>query len=226
MIDVYYWTTPNGHKIIIFLEEAQLEYRIIPVNITRSEQFQEEFIKVSPNNKIPAIVDDYPSDNNGPYALFESGAILQYLAEEAGSFLPKDLRGRFETLKWLTWQVANLGPMSGQNHYFSRYANEIVPHAKERYQKITAHLYSVLDKQLRGKEFIIGDEYTIADMAVYPWVVSDVKDAIDLNDFPDIRRWYELIAQRPAVIRAYEKADVINEEYSIDDQGKKALFAV
>lgn len=224
MIDLYYWTTPNGHKITIFLEEAQLKYQIKPVNITRSEQFHEDFLKISPNNKIPAIVDHNPSDKNGPLAVFESTVILQYLAEEAGSFLPKNLRGRIETLKWLTWQVANLGPMSGQNHYFSRYANEKIPQAIERYQQITKHLYGILDKQLQGKKFMIGEEYTIADMAIYPWVVSDQKDAIDLNEFSAIKAWHETIADRPAVKRAYAKADEINQEAKIDEEGRKALF--
>jgi GST-like protein len=212
MIDLYYWTTPNGHKITICLEEVELPYQIKPVDITRDEQFEEQFLKISPNHKIPAIIDNEPSDHQGPLSLFESAAILIYLAEETGSFLPKNLRGRFETIQWLNWQVANLGPMAGQNHYFLRYANEKVPHAMDRYQSITEELYEILNKELQVKEYIAGNEYTIADMAIYPWVVSDQTDIINLEHFPAVKTWMETINERKAVIRAYEKAQEINPE--------------
>ncbi len=223
MIDLYYWTTPNGHKITVFLEEAGLEYRLNPVNITRGEQFQEEYLKISPNNKIPAIVDWNPADNNGPLAVFESGAILQYLADKTGRFCPKDLRGRTEVRKWLIWQVANLGPMSGQHHYFSQFADEKIPQAIKRYEDQTRHLYEVLNRQLRGKEYVTGAQYTIADMAIYPWAVSDERQIVNGN-FPEVQRWHDRMMSRPAVQRAYRKAEKINSNPQIDEEGKKALF--
>jgi GSH-dependent disulfide-bond oxidoreductase len=208
MIDLYYWTTPNGHKIPIFLEEAELPYTIHPINIDKGEQFQPSFLQISPNNRIPAIVDREPIDCGEPISVFESGAILQYLAEKTGKFLPADLRGRMETMQWLFWQVGGLGPMLGQNHHFTQYAPEKIPYAIQRYLKETERLYGVLDKQLTNREYITG-EYSIADMAAYPWIVHHSSQQIDLNAFPNVKRWFESIQSRPAVKRAYAKAEGI-----------------
>lgn len=209
MIDLYYWTTPNGHKISIFLEEANLPYKIIPINISQGEQFTPDFLQKSPNNKIPAIIDQAPVDNGHPISIFESGAILLYLADKTRQFLSQDIRIRNETLEWLFWQVGGLGPMAGQNHHFSKYAPEVVPYAIDRYLKETTRLYSVLDKQLHHKEFIAG-EYSIADIACYPWIVPHEMQGQNLNDFPNIKRWFHNIESRPAVKRAYARAKEIN----------------
>ncbi len=204
MIDLYYWPTPNGDKIAIFLEEANLEYRLIRVDIFKNEQFAPEFLQISPNNKIPAIVDYNPSDKGQPVSIFESGAILLYLAEKTGLFLPQNFRARLEAVQWLFWQVAGLGPMSGQNHHFSRYAPERIPYAIDRYVKETTRLYNVLEKRLVGREFLIGD-YSIADMAIYPWIALYEWQSQNINDFPEIKRWLLSIQKRPAVQRAYAK---------------------
>ncbi|CAH1683454.1 disulfide reductase [Hyphomicrobiales bacterium] len=208
MIDVYYWTTPNGHKITIFLEEAGLPYRIYPVNIGKGEQFSPDFLKIAPNNRIPAIVDHEPADGGAPVSLFESGAILLYLAEKIHRFIPSEIRGRSEVLQWLFWQMGGLGPMAGQNHHFSNVAPEKIPYAIERYVKETARLYGVMDKRLTDRPFLAGD-YSIADMACYPWVVPHERHGQRLQDFPNVERWFKTIAERPAVIRAFEKADAI-----------------
>jgi GSH-dependent disulfide-bond oxidoreductase len=208
MIDLYYWMTPNGHKIPIFLEEAELPYTIHPINISKGDQFQPAFLQISPNNRIPAIVDQNPIDNNEPISVFESGAILQYLAEKTGKFLPADIRGRVETMQWLFWQVGGLGPMLGQNHHFNQYAPEKIPYAIQRYIKETERLYGVLDKQLQDREYIVG-EYSIADMAVYPWTVAHKSQEIDLNNFPNVKRWFKSMQNRPAVKRAYAQAETI-----------------
>src|SRR5204863_8161648 len=170
MLDVHYWTTPNGHKITIFLEETGLPYKLIPVNIGKGEQFKADFLGVSPNNRIPALVDHAPAGGGKPIAVFESGAILLYLAEKTGQFIPKDLRGQVQVLEWLMWQMGGLGPMAGQNHHFNVYAPEKLPYAIDRYVRETSRLYAVLDKRLRKRDFIVGKQYTIADMASYPWV--------------------------------------------------------
>ncbi len=208
MIDLYYWTTPNGHKITIFLEEADLPYTIHPINIGKNDQFNPEFLKISPNNKIPAIVDDEPATGDA-ISVFESGAILQYLADKTGHFLPTDLHPRVEVLQWLNWQVGGLGPMLGQNHHFSKYAPEKIPYAIERYVTETARLYGVLNHQLEGQDYIAGD-YSIADMACYPWIVPHEGQGQDLNDFPHVKRWFETMRARPAVVAAYEMAQAIN----------------
>jgi GSH-dependent disulfide-bond oxidoreductase len=209
MIDLYYWTTPNGHKITIFLEESELPYTIHPINIGKGDQFQPSFLQISPNNRIPAIVDQDPVDGSSPITVFESGAILQYLAEKTGRFLSADVRGRVETMEWLFWQMGGLGPMLGQNHHFAQYAPEKIPYAINRYIKETERLYGVLNKQLSEKEFITG-EYSIADMAAYPWIVSHKLQQINLTDFPNIQRWFESLQNRPAIKRAYAKAKEIN----------------
>lgn len=223
MIELHYWTTPNGHKVSIFLEEAGLDYKIVPVHIGRGEQFTPEFLKIAPNNRIPAIVDRNPIGGGEPIALFESGAILTYLAEKTGQFLSTDVRGRYETLQWLFWQMAGLGPMAGQNHHFSQYAPEKIPYAIDRYRNETNRLYGVLDKQLADREFIVGD-YSIADMASYPWIVPYERQGQKLEDFPNLQRWFEAIAARPAVQRAYAKAQAINSAPTVDDEAKKVLF--
>ncbi|HUJ01502.1 MAG TPA: glutathione binding-like protein [Usitatibacter sp.] len=209
MIDLYYWTTPNGHKITLFLEETGLEYKIHPVNIGKGEQFAPEFLKISPNNRIPAIVDHAPADGGKPISVFESGAILLYLAGKTGRFIPKDLRGQVTTLEWLMWQMAGLGPMAGQNHHFASYAPEKIPYAIERYVKETSRLYAVLDKRLAGRGFIAGREYTIADMACYPWIIPD-RQGQDIENFPNLKRWHASIKARPATARAYALVKQVN----------------
>jgi GSH-dependent disulfide-bond oxidoreductase len=209
MIDLYYWTTPNGHKISIFLEEAEQAYRIHPINIGKGDQFQPFFLQISPNNRIPAIVDHEPADGGEPISVFESGAILQYLAEKTGKFLSTNMRERLETMQWLFWQVGGLGPMLGQNHHFTQYAPEQIPYAINRYLKETERLYGVLDKQLSNREYITG-KYSIADMAAYPWIVPYERQQINLNDFSNVKRWFDSIQNRPAVKRAYAKAEAIN----------------
>jgi len=210
MIDLHYWTTPNGHKISLFLEEAGLPYKIFPVNIGQNDQFKPEFLKISPNNRIPAIVDHEPADGSGPLSVFESGAILLYLAEKTGKFLVKDLRGRQETLEWLFWQVGGLGPMAGQNHHFNRFAPEKIPYAITRYINETARLYGVLDRRLEGRDFVSGRDYSIADMAIYPWIVSHKFQEQNLDDFPNVKRWFDSIASRPATVRAYALVEQVN----------------
>ncbi len=223
MIDLHYWTTPNGHKITIFLEEAGLPYRIFPVNIGRGEQFEKAFLEISPNNKIPAIVDHEPGDGEGPLPVFESGAILLYLAEKIGRFIPEDVRGRMEAIEWLFWQMGGLGPMAGQNHHFSQYAPEKIPYAIERYVKETSRLYGVLDRRLEDREFVAGD-YSIADMAIYPWIVPHERQGQNLADFPNVARWFEKVGTRPAVKRAYEIAAKINPAPTVTEESKKILF--
>lgn len=226
MIDLYYWTTPNGHKITMFLEETGMEYKIIPVQIGKGEQFKPEFLKISPNNRIPAIVDHAPKfklDSRKEFSLFESGAILLYLAEKSGKFLSSDLQKRYETLEWLFWQMAGLGPMLGQNHHFTQYAPEKIPYAVERYVKESARLYAVLNQQLEGREFITG-EYSIADMACYPWIVQYEKQQQKLTDFPNIKNWFERIQAKPATLRAYAKAKEINTAPTVNEEAKKILF--
>lgn len=224
MIDLHYWTTPNGHKITLFLEETGLPYTIFPVNIGKGEQFKPEFLEVAPNNRIPAIVDHAPVDGGAPVPVFESGAILLYLAEKTGQFIPNTLRGRVDTLQWLFWQMGGLGPMAGQNHHFNNYAVEKITYAVDRYVRETARLYKVLDRRLEGREFIAG-EYSIADMACYPWVVPYERQGQDLNDFSNLQRWFDAIRQRPATARAYALADEINTAPSVsDEESRKILF--
>ena len=223
MIELYYWTTPNGHKITIFLEESATPYQIVPVNISIGEQFGPQFLQIAPNNRIPAIIDRAPGDGSGPLSLFESGAILLYLAEKTGRFLPAELHGRAEVLQWLFWQMAGLGPMAGQNHHFSNYAPEKIPYAIERYQKETNRLYGVLDRRLADREFIAG-AYSIADMATYPWIVPYERQGQRLEDFPHLKRWFEAIRARPAVERAYQRAQQINTAQTVTEEAKKILF--
>jgi GST-like protein len=223
VIDLYYWPTPNGHKITIFLEEAGLDYQIIPINIGAGEQFQADFLKISPNNRMPAIIDREPADGEEPISLFESGAILLYLAEKTGQFLPSDLRKRKSVLEWLFWQMGGLGPMAGQNHHFSQYAPEKIAYAIDRYVRETNRLYGVLNRQLEGKEYIAG-EYSIADMACYPWIVPYERQQQKLEDFPHLKRWFEAIQSRPAVMRAYQKGEPFANRPVITEESRKILF--
>lgn len=223
MIDLYYWTTPNGHKITIFLEETGLPYKIKPVNIGKGEQFMPDFLAISQNNRIPAIVDNEPAGGGKPISVFESGAILQYLAEKTGKFLPSDLRGRTEVMQWLFWQMGGLGPMLGQNHHFRNYIGEKIPYAIERYVKETERLYGILDERLADREFVAG-EYSIADMACYPWIVLHDRQGQNLDDFPNIKRWLETIQRRDAVQRAYAIAQTINTGQTMTEEAKKILF--
>jgi GSH-dependent disulfide-bond oxidoreductase len=226
MIDLYYWTTPNGHKVTMFLEEAGLEYRVNPVNIGKGEQFAPEFLRVSSNNRIPAIVDDAPQDGGAPVPVFESGAILLYLAEKTGRFIAKDIRGRVEVLQWLFWQMGGLGPMAGQNHHFNVYAPEKIPYAIDRYVKETNRLYGVLNKRLADRAFVAGDDYTIADMASYPWIVPYERQGQRLEDFRNLKRWFEAIKARPATVRAYDLVQKVNPQAGqpMGEEEKKVMF--
>lgn len=224
MIELYYWPTPNGHKITLFLEEAGLEYTIKPVNIGAGDQFNPEFLKFSPNNRMPAIIDRAPADGGEPISIFESGAILLYLAEKTGKFIGSDVRSRFNTIQWLMWQMGGLGPMAGQNGHFGVYAPEKIEYAINRYVNETNRLYGVLNKQLEGRAFIAGD-YSIADMACYPWIVPHEAHKQNLDDFPHLKRWFESIAARPATIRAYEKGgEVRSYAAPMTDEQRKVLF--
>jgi GST-like protein len=223
MIDLYYWPTPNGHKITIFLEETGIDYRLHPVHIGRGEQFKPDFLKISPNNRMPAIVDHAPQGGGDPISVFESGAILLYLAEKSGKFIPADIRGRVEVLQWLFWQMAGLGPMAGQNHHFVTYAPEKLPYAMTRYINETSRLYAVLDRRLADREYVAGD-YSIADMAAYPWIVPYKRQQQDLDDFPNLKRWFGAIRTRPAVVRAYETGATISSKPVVDEDAKKFLF--
>jgi GST-like protein len=223
MIDLHYWTTPNGHKVTIFLEESGLPYRIVPVNISKGDQFKPDFLSISPNNRIPAIVDQKPKDGGKPISVFESGAILLYLAEKTGKFLSNESRRKVEITQWLFWQMAGLGPMAGQNHHFSQYAPKKIPYAIDRYVKETNRLYGVLNNRLADRAFLAG-EYSIADMASYPWIVPWKRQGQNLDDFPHLKRWFETIRARPATVRAYQKADQINTQPTVSEESKSLLF--
>lgn len=223
MIELYYWTTPNGHKITIFLEEVGLPYSLFPINIGAGDQFKPEFLKISPNNRIPAIIDRQPADGGEPISVFESGAILLYLAEKTGKLIPASIRDRVEVLQWLFWQMGGLGPMAGQNHHFTQYAPEKIPYAIDRYVNETGRLYAVLDKRLSDREFVAG-EYSIADIAIYPWIVPYERQNQKLEDFPNLQRWFETIKARPATIRAYEKAEAFKEQAISPEQARELLF--
>ncbi|MEN2978340.1 glutathione binding-like protein [Tistrella bauzanensis] len=226
MIDLYYWPTPNGHKITMFLEEAGLDYTIHPVDISAGDQFKPDFLAFSPNNRMPAIIDHAPADGGEPLTVFESGAILLYLAEKTGRFLPgpTDPRGRKTVTEWLFWQMGGLGPMAGQNHHFGLYAPEKIPYAITRYVNETNRLYGVLDRRLNGRAFIAGDDYTIADMAAYPWIVPWKRQQQQLDDFPNLRRWFDTIRARPATLSAYEKGEPLANRPTVTEAGKSILF--
>jgi GST-like protein len=226
MIELFYWPTPNGHKITLFLEEAKLPYAIKPINIGKGDQFHADFLKISPNNRMPAIIDQAPADGAKPISVFESGAILLYLAGKTGKFIPGDLRAQVECIEWLFWQIGGLGPMAGQNHHFSQYAPEKIPYAIERYVKETSRLYGVLNKRLAGRDFICGKQYTIADMASYPWILWE-RQSQQPADFPHLARWHAAIKARPATARAYARAKQVNPGQTpsvSDEQSRKILF--
>jgi GST-like protein len=225
MIELYYWPTPNGHKITMYLEETGLPYKIFPVNIGAGDQFKPEFLAISPNNRMPAIIDRAPTDGGQPISIFESGAILTYLGEKTGKLLSADVRVKYDTLQWLFWQVGGLGPMAGQNHHFAIYAPEKLPYAITRYVNETNRLYGVLNKRLADREFIAGD-YSIADIASYPWIVPYERQGQKLEDFPHLKRWFEAIRARPATERAYAIAKQVNPDAGgiRTEEQKKVLF--
>ena len=225
MIDLYFWTTPNGYKVSLALEEMGLPYRIVPINIGKGEQFAPQFLKIAPNNRIPAIIDNDPKGGGAPVSLFESGAILLYLAEKTGKFIPADLRGRAEVLQWLFWQMGGLGPMAGQNGHFAVYAPEKIPYAIERYTKETNRLYGVLNKRLADREFVAGD-YSIADMASYPWIRPFQSHGQNLADFPNLKRWFDTIGARSAAKKAFEGASdpYAPTQTAISEDARKILF--
>ena len=224
MIDLHYWTTPNGHKVTIFLEEAEIPYKIVPVDIRTGDQFLPDFLKIAPNNRIPAIVDHAPIGGRDPISVFESGAILLYLAEKTGQYiLPRDEQHRVDVLQWLFWQMGGLGPMAGQNHHFVQYAPEKIPYAIDRYVNETNRLYGVLNHRLADRDFIAGS-YSIADMAAYPWIVPHERQKQNLEEFPHLKRWFVAMRDRAAVKRAYALAETINTKPNIDENSRKLLF--
>jgi GST-like protein len=223
MIDLYYWPTPNGHKITMFLEETGLDYQIFPIDISAGDQFKPEFLAFSPNNRMPAIIDRKPVDGGEAISVFESGAILVYLAEKTGRFLSSDVRGRKTVLEWLFWQMGGLGPMAGQNHHFAIYAPEKLPYAINRYVNETNRLYGVLDRRLADRDFLAGD-YSIADMATYPWVVPHQRQGQNLDDTPNLKRWFETIKARPATVAAYARGEPYANRPTVTEEGKKLLF--
>jgi GST-like protein len=224
MIDLHYWPTPNGWKVTIFLEEAGLSYTLVPVNINAGEQFTPGFLKISPNNRMPAIVDHDPPGGGAPISIFESGAILQYLAEKTGKFMPKDVRGKYEVLQWVNWQVGGLGPNCGQNHHFAAYASEKIPYAINRFVNETNRLYGVLNKQLAGRDYIAGD-FSIADMMCWPWIVPYERQGQKLEDFPHLQRWFERMKARPAVAKGYAVGKELRQPIAnVSEEAKKILF--
>jgi GST-like protein len=224
MIDLYYWPTPNGWKISVALEEMELPYRLVPVNIGRGEQFASDFLATSPNGRMPAIVDHAPAGGGAPIPIFESGAILLYLAEKTGRFLPQDLRGRTEVVQWLMWQMGGLGPMLGQNGHFRVYAPEPVPYALGRYTREAERLYGVLDRRLADREHVCG-AYSIADMACWPWIITYKSQGIALDEkFPNVRRWFDALKQRPALRRGYEVGRELGKPGSMDAKAREILL--
>ena len=224
MIDLHFWTTPNGYKVLLFLEEAGVPYTIKPVNISKGDQFTPEFLSIAPNNRIPAIVDHAPDGGGASVSVFESGAILVYLAEKHRRFLPADLRGRVETLQWLFWQMGGLGPMAGQNHHFSQYAPDKLPYAIDRYVNETGRLYGVLNKRLADRAFMAGADYTIADMASYPWIVPHRRQGQSLGEFPHLQRWFDAIRERPATVRSYDIGKAVNVQPTVSEESRRLLF--
>lgn len=223
MIDLFYWPTPNGHKITLMLEECGLAYRIHPINIGAGDQFQPDFLALSPNNRMPAIIDHAPNDGGEPVRMFESGAILLYLAEKTGQFLANDLRTRYQTIQWLMWQMGGLGPMAGQNHHFNLYAPEPIPYAQERYTNETARLYHVLDVGLEGRDFLAGT-YSIADMACYPWIVPHANQQQNLDDFPNVKAWFARIGARLATLKAYAVGEGMRPSRPPTDEERQNMF--
>lgn len=223
MIELYSFPTPNGQKISIALEELALPYRTIPINIARNDQFMPEFLRISPNNRIPAIIDTEPGDDGKPIPIFESGAILIYLAEKTGRLLPTDKRGRTAVMQWLMWQMGGVGPMLGQAHHFRRFAPETIDYAVKRYTTEAARLYGVLDRQLQEREFVAGD-YSIADIAIFPWISYFEMQGQRLEDFPSVQRWHQGIQQRPGVQRGLAAGSELWGNPPLDDDARRALF--
>jgi GST-like protein len=223
-IDLYYWPTPNGWKVTIFLEEAEMPYNVKPVNIGAGDQFDPEFLKIGPNNKMPVIVDPEGPDG-APISVFESGAILIYLSEKIGMFYPEPPREKYLALQWLMFQMGSVGPMLGQTHHFRQYAPEEIPYAIDRYTNETARLYRVMDKRLSEVEYFIGEEYTIVDMAIYPWIVPYERQGQKMEDFPSLKRWYEAVGARPAVQRALEVGKELRlSPEEMDEKTRETLF--
>ena len=224
MLDLYYWPTPNGWKISIMLEECGLPWRLVPMNIGKGEQFTPEFLAISPNNRMPAIVDPAPAGGGEPLAVFESGAILCYLADKTGRFLPAELRARYQVLQWLMWQMGGLGPMAGQNGHFLLYAKDKLPYAIERYGREVNRLYGVLDGQLaRTSAFVAGADYSIADMAIFPWVRTWKAQQVPLDEFPHVKRWFDQVIERPAVRRGLDAGKELRAS-ALTDEARQALF--
>jgi len=227
MIDLYYAPTPNGWKISIMLEECGLAYALKPVNIGAGEQFAAKFLAISPNNRIPAIVDSDPLGGGDPLSIFETGAILLYLAEKTGRFIPADPRGRYAVVQWLMWQMGGLGPMLGQNGHFKLYAPEKLPYAIDRYARETARLYGVLDRRLAEADYVAGSDYTIADMAIFPWIMTHKRQEISLVDYPNIARWYAVCRARPALQAGLAlMKDAINRNPQDNAKTRETLFGI
>ena len=227
MIDLYYAPTPNGWKISIMLEECELDYTVKLVNIMAGEQFTPEFLRISPNNRIPAIVDYAPGGGGDPVSVFETGAILLYLAEKIGKFIPADLRGRTAVTEWLMWQMGGLGPMLGQSGHFKLYAPERIPYATQRYEVEALRLYGVLDRQLAEYAHVAGAEYSIADMAIFPWVRTYKRQEIPLENFPHVLRWYKALKERPGIRRGLDVSkEAINRNPQDNEKGRKILFGI
>jgi GSH-dependent disulfide-bond oxidoreductase len=224
MIDLYYWPTPNGWKVAIMLEEVGLPYRLVPVNIGRGEQFEPEFLAINPNNRIPAIVDHEPIGSGAPLPIFESGAILLYLADKTRKLMPLDVRARVETTQWLMWQMGGFGPMLGQTHHFRKFAADPIPYAIERYTNEANRLYGVLNRRLAGSEYIAGPSFTIADVACFPWASLHADQGQTLDEFPHVRRWFETCAARPAVAKGRLVGRELWQQNAPDEEGKKILF--
>jgi GST-like protein len=226
MIDLYYWPTPNGHKITLFLEEAGLDYTIKPINIGSGDQFKPEFLAFSPNNKMPAIIDQQPADGGAPISVFESGAILLYLANKTGRFFGTDVREKVAVNQWLMWQMGGLGPMTGQYGHFNVYAPEKIAYAIDRYTNEVKRLLGVLDGQLQKHAFVAGDSYSIADMAIYPWINAYDRAPLDMTPYPNVQRWQAEIAKRPATARAYALREQVNPNAGkpLSDEERKHLF--
>ncbi len=223
MIDLYYWPTPNGRKITIMLEEIEMPYRVVPVDIGRGAQFTKEFLAISPNNRMPAMVDNEPMGGGEPISVFESGAILQYLAEKSGKLMPLDARGKYEVIQWLFWQMGGLGPMAGQTHHFREYAPEKIQYAIDRYTNEMNRLYGVMDRRLRDRDYLAG-EYSIADIACFPWVIPFKIQGQSLDDFPNLKRWFDAVAARPAVVRGRAVGRELPRQNPMDDEARKVLF--
>ena len=225
MIEVYTWPTPNGHKIHIMIEECGQEHEVHPVDIQKGEQFEQDFLAISPNNRIPAII-DYDGPGEGPYPLFESGAILIYLAEKTGKFLSQDSEERYTTLQWLMFQMGNIGPMFGQAHHFRSYAAEDVDYAIERYTNEAGRLYRILDKRLGQSPYLAGEEYSIADIATYPWALNPQRRGHNLTDYPNLARWLDVISSRPAVEKAMQVLADRRRDLTkgIDEKTRRIMF--